>query len=225
MAAESPSYSPMPSPDHSAAYSPTMPPLHPVSPSWDAALEPPSPAIEAPSPAIEEEEHSKAAPDGGEALIEESSDEDLRSLSRHRQSAIGEVDLDSVSSPPSLWQSSPAHIECTAVAPEYEGNLPSHAMRRLDVGQRSAVGDFQSAVRNLTDFYCSPPMGVSRGARREKKALEKRARSAAQRMWVAVKREDDRWKDLATASHHSLDKQRLLLATLRSQEKLLASRQ
>ena len=51
------------------------------------------------------------------------------------------------------------------------------------------------------------------------------ARSAAQRMWVAVKREDDRWKELATASHYSVDKQRLLLATLRSQEKLLTSRQ
>ena len=168
---------------------------------------------------------SKVAPDDGEMAVEDSSDEELRGLSRSRCSAIGEVDLDAVSSPPSLWQSSPAHIECTAAAPEYEGDLPSHAMRRLDVGQRSAVGDFQAAVRNLADHYCNPPLGAARGARREKKALEKRARSAAQRMWVAVKREDDRWKDLATASHYSLDKQRLLLATLRSQEKRLLSRQ
>ena len=168
---------------------------------------------------------SKVAHDGDEVPADDSSDEELRGLSRSRSSVIGDVDLDSVSSPPSLWQSSPAHIECTAAAPEYEGNLPSHAMRRLDVGQRSAVGDFQAAVRNLADHYCNPPAGAARGARREKKALEKRARSAAQRMWVAVKREDDRWKDLATASHYSLDKQRLLLATLRSQEKRLLSRQ
>ena len=221
MAAVSPSYSPMPSPDRTAAYSPTMP--KPPA----ATLSPPSvePAP-ASRPASEESGmDSKVAHDGDEGPAEDSSDEELRGLSRTRCSAIGEVDLDAVSSPPSLWQSSPAHIECTAAAPEYEGDLPSHAMRRLDVGQRSAVGDFQAAVRNLADHYCNPPAGAARGARREKKALEKRARSAAQRMWVAVKREDDRWKDLATASHYSLDKQRLLLATLRSQEKRLLSRQ
>ena len=91
---------------------------------------------------------AKTAHDGDEVPADDSSDEGLRGLSRSRSSVIGDVDLDSVSSPPSLWQSSPAHIECTAAAPEYEGDLPSHAMRRLDVGQRSVVGDFQSAVRN-----------------------------------------------------------------------------
>ena len=91
---------------------------------------------------------SKIAPDEGEMAVEDSSDEEPRGMSRSRASVVGEVDLDSVSSPPSLWQSSPALIECTAAAPEYEGDLPSHAMRRLDVGQRSVVGDFQSAVRN-----------------------------------------------------------------------------
>ena len=204
MATESPSYSPMTSPDHAAVYSPTMPKPPAATPS-------PPPAEPAPEsrPASEEDGMgSKVAHDGDEVPADDSSDEGLRGLSRSRSSVIGDVDLDSVSSPPSLWQSSPAHIECTAAAPEYDGDLPSHAMRRLDVGQRSAVGDFQSAVRNLADYYCSPPSGAARGARREKKALEKRARSAAQRMWVAVKREDDRWKDLATASHYSLDKQR-----------------
>ena len=91
---------------------------------------------------------SKVAHDGDEVPADDSSDEGLRGLSRSRSSVIGDVDLDSVSLPPSLWQSSPAHIECTAAAPEYEGDLPSHTMRRLDVGQRSVVGDFQSAVRN-----------------------------------------------------------------------------
>ena len=219
MAPQSTSYSPPPSPDRDAPYSPSMPQPPPAPP--------PSPPLES-GPKMhsaddDAERRAQVTPDGGEMVVEDSSDEEPRGAGRSRASVFGEVDLDSVSTPPSLWQSSPAHIECTAAAPEYDGDLPSHAMRRLDVGQRSAVGDFQSAVRNLADYYCGPSVGAARGARREKKALEKRARSAAQRMWVAVKREDDRWKDLATASHYSLDKQRLLLATLRSQEKRLAS--
>ena len=110
MTCNSPSYSPMPSPDHTTAYSPSMPPLHPATPS-----PPPFGPAPAPRPASDEEEgRSKTAPDDGEMAVDESSDEELRGLSRNRCSAIGEVDLDAVSSPPSLWQSSPAHIECTA---------------------------------------------------------------------------------------------------------------
>ena len=147
----------------------------------------------------------------------------------------GEVQVDALTQAPWDFKMSPAHIASVATAPIIIGDLPSVEMRRLDVGQRSAVGELQMAVRNLADLSqaaaavgsAPAPTGRAalRKARHERRLLEKRVRSSALRLWKLIRREDSRWTDLALASSSSVDRQRLMFGALRAQESRLASRQ
>ena len=219
------------------AYSPTSPSYSP----------PPEDEVDLPEVRSEEpqqlaDEHTPSPPleayaPGVRPTVVESSEDDTMEEGgspSSRKGSLGRPSLDSLATPPVNFRATPAFIQCAAATVPLEGDLPAVDMRRLDVSQRSVVGELQAAVRNLTDATILNPIDLTRSTprrsagaanRREKKMLEKRVLSTAQRFWAAVRREDDRWADLATASAASFDRQRLLLAVLRSQDVQLASRQ
>ena len=184
----------------------------PLSPSYSPAGSPVEESCQDEVPSIDEDDSSEGEP------------MDARPFR-------GEVQVDALTKAPWDFKMSPAHIESVATAPIITGDLPSVEMRRLDVGQRSAVGELQMAVRNLADLsqaaaaVGSAPAPSLRKARHERKLLERRVRSSALRLWKLIRREDSRWTDLALASSSSVDRQRLMFGALRAQESQLTSRQ
>ena len=192
----------------------------PTSPSYSPAASPSPSGRDEDIPSLDDEDSS-----GGEAQEEGPRMPPFR----------GGVSIEALTQPPWDFKMSPAHVESVATAPILSGDLPTVEMRRLDVGQRSAVGDLQAAVRNLSDLAhaatavgpTTAPInrGAMRAARRERKLLERRVRSSAMRLWKLIRREDSRWTDLAVASSSSVDRQRLMFGALRAQESRLTSGQ
>ena len=81
-----------------------------------------------------------------------------------------------------------------------------------------------SVISNLQQKYPREKLLVELQAMRPR-SLAGRHGDSGFGLPAAVRRDDDRWADLATASAANFDRQRLLLAVLRSQDVQLASRQ